>query len=59
MFAIIITIIIIIIIRKWLLINEKEAYKRIINCTNAVEWRNIRKYLYKIRCKWDNNTSNM
>jgi hypothetical protein len=27
--------------RKWLIINEEVAYKRIINCANAAELRNI------------------
>jgi hypothetical protein len=26
--------------------------------TNVVELRNIRKYLYKIRCKWENKICN-
>jgi hypothetical protein len=26
---------------KWLIVNEEVAYKRIINCTNAAELRNI------------------
>jgi hypothetical protein len=34
-------------IRKWLIINEEVAYKRMINYTNAVGLRNIGKYLYK------------
>jgi hypothetical protein len=29
--------------RKWLIVNEEATYKRITNCTNAVELRNIRK----------------
>jgi hypothetical protein len=43
-----------IVLSKWLSVNEKVAYEGIINCTNAVELRNIEIYLYKIRCKWDN-----
>jgi hypothetical protein len=42
---------------KWLIVNEGVAYKRIINCTIAVELRNKGKYLYKIRCKWENKIS--
>jgi hypothetical protein len=33
--------------------------KRIINCTNVVELRNIGKYLYEIRCKWENKIHNI
>jgi hypothetical protein len=39
---------------EWFNINKDVAYKWIINCTNAAEWRNVGKYLYKIRCKWKN-----
>jgi hypothetical protein len=34
--------------------NEEVAYKIIINCTNTVELRNLGRYLYKIKCKWEN-----
>jgi hypothetical protein len=44
--------------RKWVTANEEVAYKRILNCTNVVEL-NIEKYLYKIRCKWENKISNV
>jgi hypothetical protein len=40
--------------RKWQIINEELAYKKIINCTNTVELRNLGIYLYKIKCKWEN-----
>jgi hypothetical protein len=40
--------------RKWQIINEELAYKEIINCTNTVELRNLGRYLYKIKCKWEN-----
>jgi hypothetical protein len=36
------------------IINEELAYKKIINCTNTVELRNLGRYLYKIKCKWEN-----
>jgi hypothetical protein len=45
--------------RKWLIVNEEVTYKRAINCTNAVELRNIGKYLYEIRCKWENKISSI
>jgi hypothetical protein len=44
---------------KWPNVNEDVAYKRIRNCINAVELRNIGKYLYKIICKWENKISNI
>jgi hypothetical protein len=34
--------------------NKELAYKKIINCTNTVELRNLGTYLYKIKCKWEN-----
>jgi hypothetical protein len=40
--------------RKWQIINEELAYKKIINYTNTVELRNLDRYLYKIKCKWEN-----
>jgi hypothetical protein len=40
--------------RKWQIINEDIAYKKIINCTNTVEIGNLGGYLYKIKWKWKN-----
>jgi hypothetical protein len=40
--------------RSWQITNEELAYKKIINCTNTVELRNLGRYLYKIQCKWEN-----
>jgi hypothetical protein len=37
--------------RKWQIINDELAYKKIINYTNTVELRNLGRYLYKIKCK--------
>jgi hypothetical protein len=34
--------------RKWRIINEEVAYKRIINCTNAVELRNRKNTCMKL-----------
>jgi hypothetical protein len=39
--------------RKWQIINEEVAYKKIIICTNTVDLRNLGRYLYKIKCKWE------
>jgi hypothetical protein len=44
---------------KWFVVNEELAYKKIINCTNAVELRNIGNYLYKTRRKWENKIRNL
>jgi hypothetical protein len=43
--------------RKWQIINEELAYKKIINCTNTIELRNLVRYLYKIKCKWENRSN--
>jgi hypothetical protein len=40
--------------RKWQIINDELAYKKIIICTNNVELRNLGTHLYKIKCKWEN-----
>jgi hypothetical protein len=40
--------------RKWQIINEELEYNKIINCTNTVELRNLGRYLYKIKSKWEN-----
>jgi hypothetical protein len=45
--------------RKWLRLNELIAFKKIINCNNSIELRNIGSYLYKIKCKWDNRIRNL
>jgi hypothetical protein len=45
--------------RKWFTVNEEVAYKRTINCTNAVELKHTEKYLHKIRCKLGNKISNI
>jgi hypothetical protein len=45
--------------RKWLRLNEWIVYKKIINCTNVIELRNVGSYLYKIKCKWENKIRNL
>jgi hypothetical protein len=45
--------------RKWLRLNELIDFKKIINCNNSIELRNIVSYLYKIKCKWDNRIRNL
>jgi hypothetical protein len=44
--------------RKWLRLNEWIVFKKIINCTNIIELRNIGSNLYKIKCKWENKIRN-
>jgi hypothetical protein len=45
--------------RKWIRLNEWIFYKKIINCTNIIELRNIGSFLYKIKCKWENTIRNL
>jgi hypothetical protein len=45
--------------RKWLSLNELIVLKKIINFNNRIEFRNIGKYLYKIKCKWNNRLRNL
>jgi hypothetical protein len=33
--------------------SEELAHKKIINCTNTAELRNLGRYLYKLKCKWE------
>jgi hypothetical protein len=40
--------------KKWQIIKEELAYKKTINCTNTIDLRNLGRYLYKIKCKWEN-----
>jgi HKD family nuclease len=39
---------------NWLNIDEDVAYKRIMNCTNVADLRNVGKNLYTISCKLEN-----
>jgi hypothetical protein len=45
--------------RKWLRLNEWIFFKKIINCTNSIELRNIGIYLYKIEYKSENKIRNL
>jgi hypothetical protein len=45
--------------RKWLTINEEIAYKKIINCPNTLEIRNISSNLNKSKCKLENRTKEL
>jgi hypothetical protein len=44
---------------KWLSLNEWIVFKKIINCNNSIELRNIGSYLYKIKCKLENKIRNL
>jgi hypothetical protein len=39
---------------KSLTVNEEIACKKIINCTNTSELRNVGSYLYNVKRKWVN-----
>jgi hypothetical protein len=39
--------------RKWQIINDELTYKKIIYSTNSAELRNLGRYLYKMKCKWE------
>jgi hypothetical protein len=45
--------------RKWLRLNEGIVFKKIINCANSTELRNVGSYLYKIKLKWENKIRNL
>jgi hypothetical protein len=45
--------------RKWLRLNELIVLKKIINCTNIIDLRNIGSYLHKIKLKWENKIRNL
>jgi hypothetical protein len=45
--------------RKWFSRNEWIVFKKIINCNNSIELRNIGSYLYKIKLKWENKIRNL
>jgi hypothetical protein len=40
---------------KWLSINEELACRKIISCTNLNKIQSLGKYLFKTKCKWENN----
>jgi hypothetical protein len=39
---------------NWLNINEDLAYRKIISYTNVNKIKFLRKYLFKMKCKWEN-----
>jgi hypothetical protein len=36
------------------MINNETAYKKIISCTKITELKHLGKFMYKSRCKWEN-----
>jgi hypothetical protein len=49
----IIIIILSLIFKKWLCINEELAYKKIVNCTNKAHIIHLGQYLDKVKHKWE------
>jgi hypothetical protein len=39
---------------KCLNTNEDLAYRKTISCTNVTKINSLGKYLFKIKCKWEN-----
>jgi hypothetical protein len=39
---------------KWQHINEEVAIRKILTVKNATEQRNLGTFVYKIKCKWEN-----
>jgi hypothetical protein len=39
--------------KKWLCINEKLAYKKIVNCTNKAHIIHLGEYLDEVKHKWE------
>jgi hypothetical protein len=39
---------------NWPNINEDIAYKKIIGCKNVKKIKLLGKYLFKVKCKWEN-----
>jgi hypothetical protein len=40
---------------KWLNINEDTAHRKTFGCIVVTKIKSIGKYLFKIKCKWENN----
>jgi hypothetical protein len=40
--------------RKWTELNQDLAFKWKVECRNAVELKNMRKYLFRIKRNWEN-----
>jgi hypothetical protein len=39
---------------NWPNINENLTYKKIFGCTNVNRIKLLGKYLFKVKCKWEN-----
>jgi len=36
------------------MISDETAYIKIISCTKIIELKHLGKFMYKLRCKWEN-----
>lgn len=39
---------------KFWMISDETAYKKIISCTQIIQLKHLGKFMYKLRCKWEN-----
>jgi hypothetical protein len=44
--------------KKWLMIEEEIADKKIVGCTKTTVLSNLSVFLYKVRCKWEHHIEN-
>jgi hypothetical protein len=43
---------------EWLKIKEEVMYRKIWGCNSITKLRGLGKFLYRARCKWENEISN-
>ena len=41
---------------EWKRINEAAALKKLLRCSRTTDPRQLGTYLYKVRCKWEQDT---
>jgi hypothetical protein len=39
--------------KSWLDINEEIAYRKVLSCTKKIMVKNIGKFLFRVKCKWE------
>jgi hypothetical protein len=39
--------------KRWLDINEETAYRKVLSCTKKIMVKNIGKFLFRAKCKWE------
>jgi hypothetical protein len=39
--------------KRWLDINEEAVYTKMLSCTNKMMVKNMGKFLFRVRCKWE------